>query len=61
MIDPFQNAKEWQKSYITDILQELIDRGEKVSCVLIKKNWMEFDTIQDFKRIGGEIDGGVKK
>ena len=53
--DPYQNTKEWQKSYITDIFQEMIDKGEKLYCVLIKKNWAEFDTIQDYKRLGGEI------
>ena len=55
MTDPYQNTKEWQKSYITDIFQEMIDKGEKLFCVLIKKNWAEFDTVQDFKRIGGEV------
>ncbi len=55
MTDPYQNTKEWQKSYITDIFQEMIDKEEKLYCVLIKKNWAEFDTIQDFKRVGGEI------
>jgi len=55
MTDPYQNAKEWQKSYITDIFQEMIDKGEKIYCVLIKKDWAEFDTVQDFERIGGEI------
>lgn len=55
MTDSYQNTKEWQKSYITDIFQEMIDKGEKIYCVLIKKNWAEFDTVQDFKRIGGEM------
>ncbi len=54
MTDPYQNTKEWQKSYITDIFQEMIDRGVRIKCVLIKENWMEFDTVQDYKRIGGE-------
>lgn len=49
-IDSFQNTKEWQKAYITDIFQELIDQGEQLNCVLIKKNWAEFDTVQDFKK-----------
>lgn len=53
--EPYQRAKEWQKSYITDIFQEMIDRGEELHCVLIEKNWAEFDTVQDFERIGGEI------
>jgi len=52
--DPYQSAKEWQKSYITDIFQEMIDEGEELYCVLIQKNWKEFDTVQDFIRVGGE-------
>ena len=55
MTDPYQNTKEWQKSYITDIFQEMIDSGEKLHCVLIQKNWAEFDTVQDFKRAEKEI------
>ena len=55
MIEPYQNTKEWQKSYITDIFQEMIDRGEKLYCVLIQKNWKEFDTVQDFLKVGGEM------
>ena len=53
--EPFQNAKEWQKSYITDIFQEMIHRGEEIYCILVKNNWREFDTMQDFLLIGGEI------
>ena len=49
--EPYQNAKEWQKSYITDMFQEMVDKGENIHCVLIKKNWFEFDTVQDYKRI----------
>ena len=55
MTDPYQNTKEWQKSYITDIFQEMIDTEVKIYCALIQQNWMEFDTVQDFKKIGGEI------
>ncbi|MFH2021111.1 MAG: phosphocholine cytidylyltransferase family protein [archaeon] len=49
--DSYQNAKEWQKSYITDIFQEMIDRREEIHCTLIKKNWAEFDTVQDYNRL----------
>ena len=61
MTDPYQNTKEWQKSYITDIFQEMIDKGEKLYCVLIKKNWAEFDTVQDFERVGGKIPKDLLK
>lgn len=53
--DPYQSVKEWQKSYMTDIFQEMIDKGEKLHCVLIQKNWVELDTVQDFKMLVGKI------
>ena len=55
LTDPFQNAKEWQKAYMTDIFQKMIDNGEKINCTIIKNGWKEFDTIQDFLRAGGEL------
>ena len=53
--EPYQNAKEWQKSYITDIFQEMIDKGENIYAVLIQKNWKEFDTVQDYLRVNTEV------
>lgn len=53
--DPFQSAKEWQKSYITDIFQEIIDKKEEIYCVLIKKGWKEIDTVQDFLSTKGKM------
>jgi len=49
--DPFQKAIEFQKAYITDMFQEIIDRGGKIRGVLIKGGWKEFDTIQDYMRV----------
>lgn len=56
----FQDAKEWQKSYITDIFQEMTEQGEVIHCAVIYGNWKEFDTVQDFLRAGGELPEGVK-
>jgi len=52
LTSPFQKATEWQKSYITDILQDMIDNQLSVNCVTIKskKKWKEFDTKQDLER-----------
>lgn len=58
--DPYQNAKEWRKSYVTDIFQEMIDKGEEIFTAIIKQNWKEFDSIQDFMRAGGEIPEGIE-
>ncbi|MBS3152833.1 phosphocholine cytidylyltransferase family protein [Candidatus Woesearchaeota archaeon] len=57
--EPYQNTKEWQKSYITDIFQEMIDKGENIYAVSIQKNWKEFDTVQDYERIKNEKEFNI--
>jgi choline kinase len=49
--DKFQHAVEWQKAYVTDMFQELVDKGHAVHCVAIRQNWKEFDTVQDYERL----------
>lgn len=46
----FQNAPTFKKAYLTDILQELIDRGQEVYPEIIKGNWIEIDTPQDLEK-----------
>ncbi len=48
--EPFQRAKEFQKAYMTDMLQELIDRGIRVAPIFIHGGWQEIDTAQDLER-----------
>ena len=55
MTDSFQISKEWQKSYMTDIFQEMIDQKEKIKAVIIQKNWAEFDTVQDYEKISKKV------
>ncbi|MDP7391895.1 MAG: phosphocholine cytidylyltransferase family protein [Alphaproteobacteria bacterium] len=49
--DPFQQAAEWRKSYITDFSQELIDRGNRIDTTIIQRGWAEIDTQQDYERL----------
>jgi len=44
---PFHTAPTIEKAYLTDMFQELIDRGYIVTNVDIKGNWMEIDTLED--------------
>jgi len=55
---PFQRAKIFQKAYLTDFIQELVDRGIKVHCVIIEGGWKEIDTVEDYKKA---LDGFNKK
>ena len=47
---PFQRAKIFQKAYLTDFIQELVDIGVKVHCVIIEGGWKEIDTVEDYKK-----------
>ena len=48
---PFQKAQTFEKAYLTDMFQELIDKGFDVYPVKIQKNWWEIDTIQDLRKV----------
>lgn len=45
---PWRNAKSFEKAYMTDFLQELIDGGHKVSAICVDGGWLEFDTWRDY-------------
>ena len=49
--DPFQNAAHWRLAYITDILQEIIDRGGVIKSIRVERGWAELDTQQDIERL----------
>ena len=52
---PFQRAKIFQKAYLTDFIQELVDIGVKVHCVIIESGWKEIDTVEDYKKALAEF------
>ena len=47
---PFQRARSLDQAYLTDMLQELIDRGNDVHAVSIRGGWIEIDTPEDLAR-----------
>jgi choline kinase len=49
--EPFQRAKHWRQSYLTDFLQELVNRGHRVDFAKINNDWLEFDTLGDYERV----------
>jgi|MDTB01.2.fsa_nt_gb choline kinase len=42
-------GKRIENCYLTDFLQEIIDRGKKVRPIRFKEDWVEIDTINDLK------------
>lgn len=46
---PFHESSNFKKASFSDILQEMIDRGYKVSTLEVYKGWMEVHTFKDYK------------
>ena len=43
--------KDIRDAYMTDLLQEMINRGHKLKAIKIKAPWLEIDTIFDFNNV----------
>jgi L-glutamine-phosphate cytidylyltransferase len=54
---PFQRAATFEKAYLTDMIQNMVDLGVLVHCVIIKGDWREIDTVEDYERAVKEIGG----
>lgn len=48
---PFMRASVFNKAYVSDFIQYLVDNNIKIKCVVIRKGWYEIDTIQDLERV----------
>jgi phosphoenolpyruvate phosphomutase len=46
---PFHEAESLQTASLTDLIQELIERGVEVSCVEVSSGWMEIHSYEDYK------------
>ena len=58
---PFQRAKIFQKAYITDMIQEMVDLGVPIHCVIIERGWKEIDTVEDYRNALVEFAGEGKE
>jgi len=55
----YDSDEKWKKAFMTDILQEIIDRGYKVKAHIISKEWIEFDTSDDYRKARDWLENGV--
>lgn len=46
---PWKHSTLFQKGYMTDLLQEMIDQNYKVEAFKIRGGWIEFDTDRDYE------------
>ncbi|MBA7700871.1 hypothetical protein ES703_109596 [subsurface metagenome] len=47
---PFVRAADFEKAYLTDMLQDLVLLGVDIHCVIIKRGWREIDTVEDYEK-----------
>lgn len=52
----FHDAPSFQKAYLTDMIDELIQTNEVVNPIFIDGMWFEIDTIEDLKNIREKIN-----
>lgn len=46
----FQTAKTFEKAYLTDMIQDMVDIGVEVYSVIIARGWKEIDTVEDYEK-----------
>lgn len=51
----FHEAGSFTKASFTDLVQELIDRGQRVEAVPIFKGWMEVDSFEEYQKAWAKI------
>ncbi len=47
---PFIRAATFEKAYLTDMIQDMVNMGVNVHCVIIPRGWKEIDTVEDYKK-----------
>lgn len=47
--NPLNSKLPFEKSYMTDFLQKMIDSGFKIKSIPIKNGWLELDSFNDFQ------------
>ncbi|MFC1724240.1 NTP transferase domain-containing protein [candidate division KSB1 bacterium] len=53
---PFQRAATFEKAYLTDMIQEMVDLGVPIHCVIIERGWKEIDTVEDYEKCIKEFE-----
>ena len=51
----FHEAGSFHKASFTDLVQELIDRGQRVGAVPIFKGWMEVDSFEEYQKAWARV------
>jgi choline kinase/8-oxo-dGTP pyrophosphatase MutT (NUDIX family) len=59
---PWRNAPLFELAFMTDLIQELIDRGIPVRAQIIRRGWIELDTRADYEWVlAAEATGSISE
>jgi len=47
---PFVRASTFENAYLTDMIQDMVDMGVDINCVIIERGWREIDTVGDYEK-----------
>ncbi|MBR3606314.1 MAG: phosphocholine cytidylyltransferase family protein [Lachnospiraceae bacterium] len=53
-----QSGKSVKQAYMTDLLNAIIESGQKVKAVRFQHGWIEFDTNEDYEKACGWVEDG---
>ena len=59
--EKFMNSKSFKKMYMTDMIQLIINSGQKVYPIKISHGWLEFDTNKDYEKATEWLENGSMK
>lgn len=59
--EPWLRSKSFKKAYMTCLLQALINAGQKVEPIIIRRGWLEFDTVEDYEKYNKWLEEGSLK
>jgi phosphoenolpyruvate phosphomutase len=46
--EPWLKSKSFKKAYMTCMLQALVNAGYRVEPIIVRRGWLEFDTVEDY-------------
>lgn len=52
---PFQRAATFEKAYLTDMIQDMLDMGVVIHTTIIERGWKEIDTVEDYEKATKEF------
>jgi phosphoenolpyruvate phosphomutase len=53
---PFVRSNTFENAYLTDMIQDMVDMGVDIYCVIIKQGWREIDTTEDYEKALKEFE-----